>query len=214
MRIKSKTREEKRDRDARIRQMQEDGASTKKITLAVGISLKALYQVLKKVEAEKAAKERGAQLLQEICFADDPDRKWKVTQLMDALLLPTRVRTCLGYRWERESVTELSIRELMELVISDKPHPKPGFLLTPLVDFRNVRLESFWATVKRLAELDLGDRCNQEWRRRLELLRQASRLHGGNRYSWSKACEPPEWLLNTQAVTTRPHCQSGSDPQL
>jgi hypothetical protein len=84
----------------------------------------------------------------------------------------------------------------MELVISDKPHPKPGFLMTPLVDFRNVRLKTFWETVKRLAELDLGDHWNEEWKRRLDRLRQASRLQGEGRYSWSKPCEHPHWLMH------------------
>jgi len=192
MRIKRSTKEETQDRDARIRQMQVNGASKKEIALAVSISNQALHLVLKKFEAERVAKERSAQLLQEIRWEDDPDRKWKVEQLTDALLLPIRARTSLGYRWKK--VTELSLRDLMELVISDNPHPKPGFLLTPLVDFRNVRLKTFWETVERLTELDLGERCNQEWRRRLERLRQASRLHGGQRYSWSKPCQHPDWL--------------------
>ncbi len=172
--------------------MQVNGASKKEIALAVSISNQALHLVLKKFEAERVAKERSAQLLQEIRWEDDPDRKWKVEQLTDALLLPIRARTSLGYRWKK--VTELSLRDLMELVISDNPHPKPGFLLTPLVDFRNVRLKTFWETAERLTELDLGERCNQEWRRRLERLRQASRLHGGQRYSWSKPCQHPDWL--------------------
>jgi hypothetical protein len=201
MRIKRKTREKYQDRDARIRQMQEDGASNKEITLAVGISRKTLSLVFDKFEAERLAKERSAQLLQDIRWEDDLDRKWKVKELMNTLLLPIRARTSLGYRWEWNEVTELSLREFMELVISDKPHPKPGFLLTPLVDFRNVRLKTFWETVKRLTELDLGDRCNQEWKRRLERLKQAQRIHGGQRYSWSKPCEHPEWLLKEPRKT-------------
>ena len=188
------------ERYDRIRRMHEAGASNKEISLVVGISGEALRLVFKKFEGQKAANENSKELLGEIRQLDDLERKWKVMDLLDALLLTTRARTAIKNRCEWKHVTELSLREFMELVISDKPHAKPGFLLTPLVDFRNVRLNSFWATVKRLAELDLGDRCNQEWRRRLELLRQASRLHGGNRYSWSKACEHPEWLMKT--VTT------------
>lgn len=176
--------------------MHEAGASNREIVLAVGISREALRLVFNKLEAERLARKRSAQLLQEIRLVDDLDRRWKVGELMDALLLPTRARTSLGYRWEWKNVTESSLREFMELVISDQPHPKPGFLLTPLVDFRNVRLKTFWETARRLTELDLGDRCNQEWRRRLRRLRQASRLHGGERYSWSRACDHPEWLVN------------------
>jgi len=202
MRRAKKTRREHEERDARIRQMQEDGASKKEISLAVGISREALDLVLNKFETERVAKERSAQLLQDIRWEDDLDRKWKIEELMGALLLPIRARTALGYGSEWKKVTELSLRELMDLVISDEPHPKPGFLLTPLVDFRNVRLKTFWETVRRLTELDLGDRCNQEWRRRLERLRQASRLHGGQRYSWSKPCDHPDWLLKEPEATT------------
>jgi hypothetical protein len=151
--------------------------------------------VLKNFEAERVAKERSAKLLQEVRWADDLDRKWKVEELMDGLLLPIRARTSLGYLWEWKNVTQLSLREFMDLIISNNPSPKPGFLLTPLVDFRNVRLKTFWSVAKRLAELDLGDSCNREWSRRLERLKQSQRIHGGRRYSWSKPCQPPDWLL-------------------
>lgn len=192
-----------RARDATIRQMHENGASNAEIALAVGIPRNALYPVLKKFEAERVAKEKGARLLQEIRWEDDLDRKWQMEQLMDALLLTTRARTAIENSCRRENASRLSLREIMDFVISDKPHPKPGFLHAPLVDFRNVRLKTFWETAKRLTELDLGDRCNQEWRRRLERLRQASRLHGGQRYSWSKPCQHPDWLLE-QSTTLAP----------
>jgi len=195
MRFVRKTREEYEEKDAQICQMHEAGASDQEIALAVGISREALRLVFKKFEAEKAASERSIQLLRAIRLLDDLDRKWKAGELLDALLLTVRARTAITNWCEWHKIAELSLRELMEFVISDEPHAKPGFLLTPLVDFRNVRLKSFWATVKRLAELDLGDRCNQEWRRRLERLKQAQRIHGGERYSWSKACEHPGWLF-------------------
>jgi len=182
--------------------MHEAGVSNQEIALAVGISSGALRLVFKKFQAEAEANEQTIKLLQEFRSIDDLDRKWKVGRLLDGLLLTTRTRTAIENVCEWRNVTELTLREFMELLISDKPHAKPGFLLTPLVDFRNVRLKSFWAAVKRLAELDLGDRCNQEWRRRLERLRQASRLHGGQRYSWSKPCDHPDWLLKEPEATT------------
>ena len=194
MRFVRKTREEYEERDARVRQMREAGDSNKEIALALDISREALRLVFKKFEAEKVAEEKSVELLREFRSLDDLDRKWKVADMLDGLLLMTRARTAIANWCEWNNVTGLSLRDLMDMVISDKPHAKPGFLLTPLVDFRNVRLKTFWETVRRLAECDLGGRCNQEWRRRLTRLKQASRLHGGGRYSWSKACEHPDWL--------------------
>jgi hypothetical protein len=155
------------------------------------------------------ANERSIKLLREFRSIADLDRKWKVGELMDALLLTTRARTAISNRCEWNNVAELRLREFMDLVVSEKPHARPGFLITPLLDFRNVRLHSFWSTVRRLTESDLGDRCNQEWRRRLARLKHASRIVGGGYCSWSKACEPPEWLTRQEQETTQPQCQSG-----
>ena len=208
MRFVRKTREEYEERDAQICQMQQAGASNKEIALAVGISREALRLVFKKFEAEKAANERSADLLREFRSLDDLDRRWKVEELLDGLLLTTRARTAIENRCEWKNVAEFSLREFMDLVISDKPHAKPGFLLTPLVDFRNVRLKTFWDTVRRLTECDLGESCKQDWERRLERLKQASRIHGGERYSWSKPCELPPWLTGPRTTAPLPQTET------
>ena len=91
-------------------------------------------------------------------------------------------------------ILETSLREFMELVISEKMHGKPGYLIAPLLDMRCVGVKGFWSAVRQLTESDLGQRCNQEWRRRIARLSQASRIVGDQRNSWSKPCEPPGWL--------------------
>jgi hypothetical protein len=63
------------------------------------------------------------------------------------------------------------------------------------LQLRNVRIHTFWMTVKRLTELDLGVRCRQEWKRRLEKLIQAERIVSGRPLSWSIACEHPDWFV-------------------
>ena len=99
--------------------------------------------------------------------------------MLQAMNLSTRARTAIKNWFEWHDVTEITLREFMDLVISDKPHRKPGFLITPLLDVRNVKLHTFWSTVKRLTEADLGRECNLEWKRRLTRLNQASRIVGG-----------------------------------
>ena len=195
MRAAKKTRQEYEERDTRIRQMQEVGASNQEIALAFGISTDAVRLVFRKFEAQERASERGAKLLREFHSLDDLDRKWKVADVLDALLLTTRACTAIKNWCDWNHVTELSLREFMDLVVSEKPHARPGFLITPLLDFRNVRLHSFWSTVRRLTVTDLGNRCNEDWRRRLARLKHASRIVGGGYCSWSKACEYPDWLL-------------------
>ena len=183
------------ERDVRIRQMHNAGIPTEKIGRSFGISAKGVHAVLKRLQAEEKAVQRSAELLKEFCFTDDLDRKWKVEVLMDALQLPTRARTAIGYRFEWKNITELSLRELMDIVIPDTPHPtKPGYLMTQMLDLRNVRGHTFWLTVKRLTDADLGMRCNLEWKRRLGRLMDVSRVVGSSGHGWSIPCEPPDWL--------------------
>ena len=40
--------------------------------------------------------------------------------MLDALNLPTRVRTAIGYRCEWKKISEMTLREVMELVIPDQ----------------------------------------------------------------------------------------------
>jgi hypothetical protein len=93
VRAAKKSPQDYQERDARIRQMHEAGVSNKEIVLAVGISREALHLVFKKFEAEKVANERSIKLLREYRSIDDLDRKWKVGELMDALLLTAKAKT-------------------------------------------------------------------------------------------------------------------------
>jgi hypothetical protein len=181
-------------RDTRIRQMGEAGASQKEIALAFGMSAKAVRLVFRKMEADEAAFRKSRTILQEFRRADDLDKKWKVADVLDALLLMTTTRTALKLWFEGDRIEETSLREFMDLVISEKRHAKPGYSIAPLLDMRCVGVKGFWSAVRQLTESDLGQRCNQEWRRRIARLGQVSRIVGDQRYAWSKPCEPPVWL--------------------
>jgi hypothetical protein len=182
------------ERDTRIRQMGKAGASRKEIASAFGMSVKAVGLVFRKIEAEEAAIRMSRDLLQEFRRADDPDKRWKVADVLDALLLMTTTTTALRWWFDGDKIEATSLRGFMELVISERRHAELGYLIAPLLDIRCVGVKGFWSAVRRLTELDLGPRCNQEWSRRIARLRRASRIVGDRRYTWSKPCEPPAWL--------------------
>ena len=81
--------------------------------------------------------------------------------MLQAMNLSTRARTAIKNWFEWHDVTEITLG------------------ITPLLDVRKVKLHTFWSTVKRLTEADLGRECNLEWKRRLTRLNQASRIVGG-----------------------------------
>ena len=119
------------------------------------MSAKAVRLVFRKMEADEAAIRKSRSILQEFRRADDLDKKWKVGDVLDALLLMTTTRTALKWWFEDGRILETSLREFMELVISEKMHGKPGYLIAPLLDMRCVGVKGFWSAVRQLTESDL-----------------------------------------------------------
>ena len=189
------------ERYDRIRQMREAGESFDDIFSALEISWQmgeVVRRMVRKFETEAVLSARSSRFLEEIRNADDLDKKWKVSFAVQAL----RPKIITQNSIIRYFKPEVSLRELMDLTISPENHSKPGFLITPILDLRCVGVEGFWSMVSRFTQSDLGERCNEEWRKRLERLKVASRIVGGGQYSWSKPAEPPSWVFNLQPTKT------------
>jgi len=181
----------------RIRQMREGSDSVEVIVSTLDVPWELVRRVVREFETEAVLSSRSSRFMETIRRADDPDKKWKVGYLVQALRQKVITQNAITHHFEWAKQSEVSLRELMDLAVSPKEHPKPGYLITPLLDFRCVGLRGFWSAVRQLTESDLGERCNEEWRKRLIRLRHALRIVGGGRCSWSTRCEPPPWLLNS-----------------
>lgn len=193
--------------------MQESGASLADIASNFDMSVEAVRSVFHKLDANAAARQRSWDLLQEFRQADDLDKNWTVAEVLDALRLMTTTRTGLSWTFAWSKTEQISLRGFMDLVISERTHAQAGYLITPLLDIRNIGVKGFWTAVGRLTEADLGEKCNREWRRKLARLRQASRIVGLRR-TWSKPCELPAWLSRLEpaeagAKTAAPQLTTG-----
>lgn len=177
----------------RIRQMREAGDSIDDIVSTLGVSWDVVRMAATKFETEEILSARSSRFLKEIRKVDDLDQKWKVSYLLQSIRPLVITQNAVIHHFEWGKTPEISLLELMELAISDKQHPKPGFLLTPLLEVRCVGVEGFWSLVGRLTQVDLGEACNREWRRRLTRLQGCSRIAGRETY-WSKPCEMPTWV--------------------
>jgi len=188
----------------RLRQMREVGLSIDEVISTLGISWEmseVVWRIVRKFETEAVLLARSNRFMEEIRSADDLGREWRVSYLMQALRPKVITQNAVIRHFEGKDRKEIGLRQLMDLTISEQHHPRPGYLVTPLLHVRCVGIEGFWSLVRRLAESDLGQRCNREWRKRLALLMQCSRIVGGPG-SWSKPCELPDWLLKEPRATT------------
>jgi hypothetical protein len=56
-------------------------------------------------------------------------------------------------------------------------------MMPPLLRVRGVGKLGFWGVVNGLTKLDLGERCNEEWGRTLEMVKRNRRVIGPTPYS-------------------------------
>jgi hypothetical protein len=64
----------------------------------------------------------------------------------------------------------------MDLVVAENGDPSEGFAHTPLLGVLGIGKIGFYSVAAELTETDLGPRCNEEWERRLAVLRRAWRI--------------------------------------
>ena len=174
--------------------MRETGDSVEEIASTLDTSMGLVQQIARRFETEEVLSRRSKRFLANIRNADDPDRKWKVSYVIQALRLKTITQNALIRHFEWADTPGVSLRELMDLAIPEKDHPKLGYLITGLLDVRCIQMEGFLSVVSRLTEADLGEKCNEEWRKRLARLRRCSRVVGVLR-TWSLPFDAPSWLV-------------------
>jgi hypothetical protein len=176
-----------------IRQMREAGDSIDEIASDLAISLENVGRIARKFETEEILSVRSSRFLGEIRKADDLDKKWKVSYLVQAVRPLVITQTAIIRHFEWGKATEISLRQLMDLAIPEQEHPRPGYLLTPLLRVRCVGVEGFWSLIGRLTQADLGETCNREWRKRLPRLQRSLRIAGAESHG-SKPSEMPTWV--------------------
>jgi DNA-binding transcriptional MerR regulator len=150
------------ERNVKIRQMSEAGDSIREIARALELWEESVEDIVREFETEEAISLRSSRLLENIRKADDPDKRWKVGYIIQALRFKTITQNALIHHFEQANTPEISLRELMDLAISEEIHRKPGYLITHLLDICCIGMEGFWSVVRGLTESDLGERCNKE----------------------------------------------------
>ena len=88
-------------------------------------------------------------------------------------------RSHLKKHFLEQRVPELSLKNLMQMAIPnslDTSNPSRDSM--PLLKVHGVGKKGFWSVVSRLTNLDLGGQFNEEWKRRLLILRREGELLG------------------------------------
>lgn len=155
-------------RDTEIIQMRKDGLSCKQIGERFGISPGRVGQIISAFEMEEQQRERFDQILQTLRSTNNLDKKWPKEFLMEFLLLPKVLAWRLERYFRRENIVELSLRDLMDFLIS--AHIELGqdvFQVMPALTQFNIGRKTHTWLVGRVSQQDLGEAFNKEWAMRI-----------------------------------------------
>ena len=170
-------RENVSERNLRILEKSERGESHGSLAQRFQLSRSRIDAIVHKFEEEKRRADRGHRLLEDIRQANDLDRPWLATELIDAIVPLPVTRNYLKQHFTEQRIAHLSLRTLIEMAIPEADGSVPG---TPclLLKVTGVGKKGFWSVVNRLTSLDLGARFKQEWEQRLIRLRRDWKISG------------------------------------
>lgn len=177
------------NRDYEIVQLINTGSSYQEIASQFGLTKDRISQIHIRFQHEEKQKEQAAKIINEFKFANNIDQKWSTETITNGLLFPKRATRCLQKHFDNSSISELSLRDLMDFLIKDYDHlPLNIWEVSPAYGQKDLGLKTFVSLVNHLVEHDLGSSFNAEWINRLKKLmwfyfiRQQYIPHSLNKY--------------------------------
>jgi hypothetical protein len=151
------------ERNRQILQMRKEGVPRPEVALKFGLSRGRISQVEKRDQADRSLAVRRAQLQEAIRIADDPERMWPVNDLADAIGLIVVTEKRLLDHFVETGKEQISLRELMDMCVDSQVEGR-DFMMPPLWRVCGIGKKGFWSVANGLTIMDLGNRCNEEWR--------------------------------------------------
>jgi len=136
-------------------------------------------------------------MLDELLKTNDPGKKWPAEEMLRALGLPIRLSHSFSHH-DDEAPRQLSLQELFDWIISDEDDPRPGYIISPMLDRRNVGIKGFWKAVAALNAADFQSNIKEIWRLKHEKMLRSLRVVGSERYKWSKPLNRAGWFYSCQ----------------
>jgi hypothetical protein len=155
--------------------MRKDGVSKKEVARNFKLSPSRIYLIERRDAADRSMCERRGKSREEIRAVADLDRMWPVNDLVDAIGLIVVTRKRLLDHFAEVGKQQITLREFMDRCL-DAPVEGLDLMMSPLLRVRGVGKIGFWSVVNGLTGMDLGDRCNEEWRKILVKVKQESEI--------------------------------------
>ena len=170
------------ERNRQILQLRLDGVRRVDVARSSNLSPSRIQLIEKRDAADRLMALRRAKLRKDIRAADDLERMWPVDDLLDALGLTVVPKKRLLEHFVKTGKVQISLRELMNMCL-DAPVEGLDFMMSPLHRVRGVGKIGFWSVVNGFTSINLGNRCNGEWRKRLAQVKHENQVTGTTPYA-------------------------------
>lgn len=158
-------------RDYEIVHLINTGSSYQEIASQFGLTKDRISQIHIRFQREEKKKEQATKIVNEFKVANDIDKKYPTVTIINGLLFSKRATRCLQKYFDNSSISEISLRDLMDFLIKDYDHLPPNIWdVSSAYGQKHLGLKTFGSLVNHLAEHDLGASFNAEWIGRLKKL--------------------------------------------
>jgi hypothetical protein len=158
-------------RNSEIIQKRNKGATYQEIADLFGLSRERVRQIIVRSELEKEQRLQSEKILAIIKITDDINKKWPTNFLIDGLKLPKKTAWALNKYFERHSIIQLSLLDLMNFLIPENDLNDTDFLMNvPAFKEKWVGGKTYASLVEYLSKYDLGHNFNTEWEKRIKKL--------------------------------------------
>lgn len=170
------------ERNRQILQMRKDGVGRHDVARKFKLSPSRIEQIEKRDTFDRSMADRRARVREDIRDADDPERMWPVTDVIDAVGLLAVTKKRLLDHFASVEKQWMSLRELMDMCL-DAPVEGMDFMMSPLLRVRGVGKKGFWSVVNGLTRMNLGRCCDEAWQTTLAKVKQEHKVAGATPYS-------------------------------
>ncbi len=174
------------ERDRRVADMENSGASVRKIAAHFRITSYRLKEVVESVRARAARTDATMKLFEHIRLLDDLDARWPKKALTDILALPGDARLPFSFLLQRCPTEEMNLKDLMNLLIADVISHDTGIYeaqaRSRVKGLGRVRYDKI---IHAISRCDFGPAFQKEWERRKKALAQCLIANGCKSWAFS-----------------------------
>lgn len=160
------------DRNQEIYRLKLEGWTCHDLGRKSGLSRGRVHAIYKKHADSLHEHKLMAAFRRRVVQDNDPDKQYDFRSLVDLLVPQARQKRRIYARGLPSKGSNLSVRQFFDMIVCHESGTRSCEQPYRLMSITGVGLKTFRQTIAHISKLDLGKAANEEWGRRVGLLRE------------------------------------------